>query len=109
MNKIFLISMLLLASLSKKHKTIDEDNVCLNEKCGVQINECFEDYECFEAISECAPQENPTVQEIKEAEQCVKKKSEAAEQLLECAQKKCSKKELNKKQMKLIKKFMNFV
>lgn len=55
MNKIFLISLILLACFSKKHKSIDEDNVCLNEKCGVQINECFEDYECFEAISECAP------------------------------------------------------
>ena len=55
MNKIFVISLLLLVSFSKKHTTIDEDNVCLNDKCGVQINECFEDYECFEAISECAP------------------------------------------------------
>ncbi|CAD8213551.1 unnamed protein product [Paramecium octaurelia] len=107
MYKIFLISLILLACFSKKHKAIDEDNACLNEKCGVQINECFEDYECFEAISECAPQDNPTVQQIKEAEDCVKIKSEAAEELLECAQKKCSKKELNKKQMKMIKKFMN--
>lgn len=56
MLKISILLFLIQIIWAKDHKfTLDEDNICLNEKCGVEINECFEDYECFESIEKCIP------------------------------------------------------